>query len=245
LERLPPDQAAELAAKAVQPILDAMAKPTDLDAAKRADPNTLSVLAGALGKLSERLAPEHVAKVMPEVLDAMVKTNSPSDLNSMAQAMGKLTERLSPVQVAEITAKATEVLLDTTFRTTDRYALNALAQAVGKLAERSSLPGVVELLKHPFCVGVTRHAVLKGLARRLGPADPQGTAGVAGTLALLSHPLAAAALAAHGEALYPGGRREFTDLWEAVASLRQLHPELDLAAPARRLSVSFPRPGGP
>jgi hypothetical protein len=96
---------------------------------------------------------------------------------------------------------------------------------------------LVDLLKHPVCTGEVRVGVLKELGRRTGPPPPSAKAIFVGVVAALPQSaLGAAALAVHSDALYPGGREPFADLWEAVDWLNESQPELDLASPARRVS---------
>jgi hypothetical protein len=97
-----------------------------------------------------------------------------------------------------------------------------------------SLPELVELLKEPACVGKARSAVLHELGRRLGPPAPQAGATLAAGLAV-PYPSAsnAALVLAQAESRYPGGRRPFADLWEAVDRCREYEPRLDLTGPLR------------
>jgi hypothetical protein len=94
---------------------------------------------------------------------------------------------------------------------------------------------LVDLLKHPGCVGDNRAALLRQLGRRLGPpAFPAAAIPLGGAASASVPPLAAAAGAALGESRYPGARRPFADRWEAADYLRDHHPELNLTSPLRR-----------
>jgi hypothetical protein len=226
-DRLPPDQAAAVTARAAQHALDAMAKATgpfrDLH---------LSRLAQAVGTLAGRLPPEQAAAVTARAaqhaLDAMARTKPPYLLSQLLEAVGRLADRLPPEQAARVAQHA----LDAMTQTTHRNSLNALAQGAERLRARCSKQGVVDLLKQPTCVGAVRRDALEELARRFAPPAPQA---VASTLAAVqASPFAATAMAAYTNSLYPGGRRPFPSLWEAVDWLRKEHPELDFASPVRR-----------
>jgi hypothetical protein len=224
--RLPPEQGAAVNARAAQRILDAMAK--------SAEPSALSPLAQAVGETARRLPPDQAAavttKAAQRILDSMPKAASPYLLSQLAQAVGELARRLPPDQAA----RAAQHALDAMTRTTHRDSLNALEQVAARLRARCSKQGVIDLLKQPTCVGAVRRGALEELTRRLGPPAPQA---VASTLAAVqASPLAATAMAVYTDSLYPGFRRPFPGLWEAVDWLRKEHPELDFASPARRLN---------
>jgi hypothetical protein len=106
---------------------------------------------------------------------------------------------------------------------------------LGALLPRLTDAGLVDLVMQPTCVVEARGAVLRELSRRLGPPAPQGP--ILAATAVISPgqaALLATGLTVHGEALYPGGRRPFADLWEAVDWISEHHPELDLDAPPQR-----------
>lgn len=68
---------------------------------------------------------------------------------------------------AEDAAAAAARTLDAMATTTHAYALEGLGQAVAALAARMRAQELVDLAKHPACVGHSRHLVLQELGRRM------------------------------------------------------------------------------
>jgi hypothetical protein len=237
-ERLTPDQAAQV----TQHILDDMEALSFVGVSPQ-DRRALALLKGqnaavlAVRGLAKRLTPAQASQATQRALDLIDKFGWGVGF-VLVQAVKELADRLTPDQAAQATQQGLEAIAKTT---SSAYHLEL---AVGEVAERLSLQGMVDLLKQPLLVRSGRQAVLKALCRRLGTRPtPQAAASAAGAVAALpTAPLSAAALAIRGEALYPGGRRPFTGLWEAVDWLHQHHPELDLTSPAHQLDR---KPGEP
>jgi hypothetical protein len=221
-ERGGPARAADLCAPLVQPIL------TNLS--KTPDPQDVSLLARALAELAERLAPAQAAEACTRgaqpVLGALTRASTPGKVAALVQALRKLARWLSPERAAELGARGAPSALAALARATDRDEVASLVQSLRELAGWVDPPALVELLKHPLCVGAGREVLLGALGRRLGPPLPR-----AAMVALaFRSPLAVAAGVIGGESLYPAVRRPFAGTWEAVDRLRSRHPELKLTA---------------
>jgi hypothetical protein len=249
--RLGPAEAAKLSAAAAAKALDALAKATD--------PHARAYLARAVGALAARLGPAEAAAAAAKAFDALAKETDPHaraylaravgswDEDTiatstrafaqadLAEAVGSLAARIGPHEAAKLSAAATHKALDRMAETPHRKVPLQWSVAITVLGGRLSTEDLVDLLKHPACVGTGRTVLLRELGRRLGPPAPSAAPLPVGAGALLpAAPLAAAAGVALGVSVYPGGRRPFADRWEAVDALRARHPELDLANPPRR-----------
>ncbi len=218
-DRLPPEQAAEVTARALRMILEAM---THQSAPQLAEQGWSAQIQSHLEALSTRALLETTSSL----------AGQPS-LASLEQAVEQLAERLRPEQAGKVLRPLLEVL---TRSHDDPFPRQALARALGNFVERFSTQGVVDLLKHPLAVGPLRAAARRELAHRLAPPTPQASARLVGAIALL--PAGSFGAFAQGmvesEAFFPEERAPFTDLWDTVTWLRQHHPELDLDSLPRR-----------
>jgi hypothetical protein len=217
-KRLAPAQAGEVTAKTARRLLTVLARVPD--------PVGLPTLQ-PLGTLDE----QRRAITQDFMSSTLQRFNTRAEPFVLAEAVAKLLDGL-PLEQA---ARAVQPVLDTMATTNNVNALSTLAQSMEKVAERSGTQGLVDLLKLPTCTGRAREAVLRELARRVGPPPHRAAAAAGAVAALPSSPLSAAALLADGDAIAAAGRRPFTDVWEAVDWLREHHPQLDLASPPRRL----------
>jgi tRNA A-37 threonylcarbamoyl transferase component Bud32 len=230
LSGLGADEEARTAGKAAGKLLDAMLKTTD--------PNALDALGQALDALADRLGPDRGTPVAADaanrLLDAMVRTTDPNVLAGLGRTVDALAGRLRPDQGARVAAGAAGPLLDALARQS-APALPITPTPAGRslevLTDRLTAGDLVALLKYPTCVGEGRRHLLRALARRIGPPPSQGAGSAAAVAALQPCPLTSAVVAGGIASLYPGGRRPFADLWEAVDHLRTHHPDIDLSSP--------------
>jgi hypothetical protein len=222
--RLPPEQAGVCAQK----LLDVMARTTEA--------NDLAMFASGvvpvLGSLAAQLKPEDASRLSAAVaqvlLDAMARPTAWFQLSLFAEALGSFAARLPPDQAAAAALKTLEAMA----REPDQPKASENARALAALGARLGPDGLVALLKQPACTGEARGIVLRELARRLGPPAPQAlSSAVAAVAAAEPRALTATALTVHDELVYPGGRRPFADLWEAVDWIHNHHPDLDLTFP--------------
>jgi hypothetical protein len=187
------------------------------------------------GALAARLQPEErericrqgaqkLFKIVCETTEINGLSGFTSPHDPLAPQVDALMSCLSPAQAALFVQQ----LLDAVNRTQERPSFPRAplrASLLTALAEQLSVEELIDLLKHPTCQKENRRVVLRVLSRQIGPPAPEAPAVAA---------LCGVALA---EGLYPGGRRVFTDLWEAVDWLRQHHPEIDLSQPPRSRSL--------
>jgi hypothetical protein len=241
--RLPPEDARKVLVAAVEKLLAALAKTTD--------PSALASLADMAQFLASRLSSEDAGRVAataaPKLLDAMAKTIKTDELQVLAATARKLLIRLPPKDAARVGRAAAQTLLDSLTRPGDLRGWSRAGagdtgmvrypwpSTLGPLAPWLGTEALVILLKQPLCVGPYRQSLVAELGRRLGPPAPQIGAATTAAAAAAPSPLTLAVWAGQGEAFYPGGRRPFADLWEAVDWLREHHPELDLGSPPSRV----------
>jgi tRNA A-37 threonylcarbamoyl transferase component Bud32 len=227
-DRLPREEAAILCAAAAHKLVEDMAK---LD-------NDRMVAAQAHGvcELTARLPPAEADRLClataENLVEAMARTDNSYFVAYQTQAARELAERLPPAEAEKVRAAAGARLLN--FAATDRLGLTApeRARTLTALLSRLTSQGLVDLLKQATCVGKNQRSTLDQLGPRVGPPAPEATPLAACTItAPQPRPLSAAVLLAHGEALHPGGRQPFADLWEAVDWISEHHPELDLDSP--------------
>jgi hypothetical protein len=162
--RLDPGEAAE-AARLAATVLTGVMKESK-------DPDTLRSLAESLSWTVARLDPAEAAlTVAPAVTllsRAMTEARSARDFQSLSQGLSALQSPPTPATQrtrSAVVASAVSSVGGT------RYAWNALAPVVAAAAPLpSELPTqeLVELLKHPQCVGEARRAVLDHLGTRYG-----------------------------------------------------------------------------
>jgi hypothetical protein len=150
--RLEPEEAARHCAQAARTLTQEITSTTD--------PSAMKSLAKGLAAVTCRLEPKQAVKILSQ---AMTKTTEPSALNSLAQGLAAtLTEgaRTLPVRTAGlvggVAASDRQLLL----------APDVLVLAVEPPPCRLSTQQLVDLLKHPFCVGQARRAVLEQLENR-------------------------------------------------------------------------------
>jgi hypothetical protein len=155
---LPPAEAA----RAARAVLDQMA-------GDPGSPYMLLIRAEVLGKLAEQLPPEEGARTARAVVGLMAKTSGdPHRLSALAPALGRLAQWLPPDEAADLCAKTAVLLLDEPARF-NRVSLNDndAAQDLSRLAARCRDQDLVDLLKHPFAVGLARTTLQTALNQRL------------------------------------------------------------------------------
>ena len=135
--------------------------------AKTNDPGALRYLAEGLSAVAARLEPKEAAATLAQ---AMAKTNGPGALRYLAVGLSAALGNAQRDKRAEAVAAAVGCLYD-------RQALPGALLLLGPATEpfpcRLSDEQLVELLKHPLCVGTARRAVLDhlGLQHRRTFAD--------------------------------------------------------------------------
>jgi hypothetical protein len=195
-------------------------------------------LASTVGALEGSRGPDEVNRTVEAIahgaLDVLATVKNPAELPFPARALAAAAPGLGPGTAAAGLHKLVDALAKTADPKAGVYRPEALP-ALRALGARVPAGDLVELLKAPTCVGEARAVLVQELGRRGGPPSPEAAFAVSTVAAGEPRALAAVAQLTLGEQLYPGGRRPFTGLWEAVEYLRAHHPELDLAAPLRRL----------
>jgi serine/threonine protein kinase len=147
--RMEPKQAAEVAATIIQ----AMSKTTH--------PFELEPLAQSLSAVSVHLEPKQAAEVAATLTQAMDKAPD-WRMRYLAQGVAAVSGRLGPKRAAEFAGTLTQAM----GKTTDTDALRSLAEGLSAALSRELPPQtLVDLLKHPFCIGEARRLVLDRLAR--------------------------------------------------------------------------------
>jgi hypothetical protein len=111
--------------------------------------------------LAPSLAPAAVVELLREVCDLLARSRgTESGLERVATA---LLARLGPGEAASIIAPAAALALDRQAAQGER---EGQTQYLTALARCSTLPGLVELLKQPTCVGPGRRVILAELGNR-------------------------------------------------------------------------------
>jgi hypothetical protein len=186
--RLEPGEAARYTRQAVGTLTQAMAKATDRDPrerhsgtatelesyAQRSAYDALRPLAQALAAVCSRLEPKDAAQAVRALSHTMAKTKDlyavpyfRYALPYLAQGLAAVAARLEPNDAAEVYTILTYFLPGTAdslfLDTADSLFLN---RAIKLLAGRLSTRQMVELLKHPTCVGSACRAILDELENR-------------------------------------------------------------------------------
>jgi hypothetical protein len=156
-QRLEPGETAHLTAVAADKLVQAMTKAND--------PYTLPHLAEGWSALAARLEAKEAAAAAVTVMHAITVTRDPNSLRSLVNILSAVLHRepvkrrlqriYSAPRVVGLTA-SWMVLAPTT----------ALAEAAQQPPEPLPAETLVELLKHPLCVGEARRAVLDALGTR-------------------------------------------------------------------------------
>jgi hypothetical protein len=160
--RLEPKEAARLCGQAAPTLIQAIQAMS-----KAIDPRALPRFLEALSALSLSDPLEWESREVAMILtEARSRTTIPSALKDLGQALSAVAERLEPKEAARLCAQAAATLIQARSNTTIPRALQDLGQALSAVAARGLSPQtLVDLLKHPFCVGEARRLVLDQLAR--------------------------------------------------------------------------------
>jgi phenylpyruvate tautomerase PptA (4-oxalocrotonate tautomerase family) len=184
-ERFPPDEAASACFTAAKILTDAMANATD--------PYDQHQLAKGLAAVARWVSPDDAARLAKTLTDAMAKTTNSDTLRELAGGVAAVVSRMSPelatrILLDSMLSEGTRPVLAKTLRTfacglpmlererVGLLAVGGFGSSCGVLSELpllrldfhpqgKPLPAqpLVELLKHPFCVGEPRRAVLDAL----------------------------------------------------------------------------------
>jgi len=132
---------------------------------KTTDPDVLGLLVLGLSELANRLELEQLLAVRGQAtttyIYALTKTTRPNVLWYLADGLELMAGHLEPKQVAEAAATLTHALSITT----DPNGLQSLAAGMKALVAGLPAQMLVDLLKHPLCVGEVRRLVLDELSR--------------------------------------------------------------------------------
>jgi hypothetical protein len=152
--RLEPKAAAQVYGQTAASLIQAMSKSTD--------PVALLSLAQGLSAVAARPEPKQASELAATVTQAMSKTKDPTALGNLAQALSAVAAGLEPKEAGEVAAPLTQAMS----KTTNTDALRGLGQGLSAVLARELSPQtLVDLLKHPCCVGEPRRLVLDQLAR--------------------------------------------------------------------------------
>jgi serine/threonine protein kinase len=133
---------------------------------KATDPDDTGSLAQALSAVSARLEQKEVAEVAATLTRVMSKTTDAGAWGPVAQSLSAVSARLEPKEAPRLCGQAAATLIQAMSKTTDPSTLQKLAQSLSAVLARALPPQtLVDLLKHPFCVGKARRLVLDRLAR--------------------------------------------------------------------------------
>jgi hypothetical protein len=152
--RLEPKEAAEVAAALTQAI------------SKTTGPYALGFLAQGLAAVTARLEPKEAARLCGPVAATLTQTFSkPTDplvLGPLAQGLAAVAARLGPQEAAELAATLTQAISKADWSVVLPFFAEGLSAALARELPPQTL---VDLLKHPFCLGEPRRLVLDQLAR--------------------------------------------------------------------------------
>jgi serine/threonine protein kinase len=156
--RLEPKEAARICGQAAATLTQAMSKATQ--------PGTLGYLAQGLSAVAARLEPKEAARVCGEaaatLTQAMSKTTHPNALAHLAEGLSAVAARLEPKGRC---GQAAATLIQAMSKA-NPDAWGNLPQGLAAVLARELPPQtLVDLLKHPCCVGEARRLVLDQLAR--------------------------------------------------------------------------------
>jgi hypothetical protein len=160
--RLEPKEAAQVYGPAAATLTQEMTNTTNATA--------LQYLAQGLAAVVAHLEPKEAAQVCgpaaASLTQAMSRNTNPKALPSLAQGLAVVAGRLEPKEATQVCGPAAATLSQAMTRTTNPYDLQDLAQALAAVLACELPPqALVDLLKHPCCVGDSRRLLLEALAR--------------------------------------------------------------------------------
>ncbi len=143
------------------------------------------------------------------------------------RAIAALTFRVPPVEAESLCSRSLNSLPNWSV-----YDKDLMPEAAGVIAFARSPATVAAILKHPQCVKQGQDAALRRLDEVAFPPTPteQTFRLQTSLISGLVEPTALAPLAA-GAIVQRDRTRRFRNVWDAVAWLREHHPEIDLDAP--------------
>jgi hypothetical protein len=149
--RLEPKEAAQVCGQAAATLTRVMSSTKD--------PRALLSLAEGLPVVAARLEPKEAAELAATLTKAISETTLPPVLVSLKQSLLATAARLEP-------REAPATLIQAMSKITDTLIMPRLAQGLSAVLAREFPPQtLVDLLKHPLCVGQTRRLVLDQLGR--------------------------------------------------------------------------------
>jgi hypothetical protein len=156
---LAPRMDAAGAAEATGRVLDAM---TRIDRSA-----SLHALGGAVAALAARIDATAAEKAVRQMLDAMANTQDAAALAELGATVAVLVARMEGEAAQNAAAKAASRALDARARAENPDVRQTLDDAVATLTARLTDHGLVDLLKHPTCVGEARRLVLGEFSKRM------------------------------------------------------------------------------
>jgi hypothetical protein len=120
----------------------------------------------ALAELTERLPPAEAARAA-QLLIRLRMEASKDLLYYLPPMLGSLVKRVPPAEAASLAPRAASLILEVSTGL-DEATGNRVIRSLAMLADRCGEQDLIELLKHPCCVGAEREVILAALARRLG-----------------------------------------------------------------------------
>jgi serine/threonine protein kinase len=160
--RLEPKEAARLSGQAATTLARAMSKSTNTVG--------LEYMAQGLSAVAAGVEPKEAAEVAATLTQAMSHTTHVLHAlvsEKLAQGLSAVAGRLEAKEAAQLCGQAAATLTQAMSKTTHPVALRELAKGLSLVLARELPPQMlVDLLKHPCCVGEARRLVLDQLAGR-------------------------------------------------------------------------------
>jgi serine/threonine protein kinase len=118
-----------------------------------------------LSAVAGRLDRPEAAAAVHRILDAMGDASNWAVLKSLADSLGAVAGRLDDAEARRASAAAARRLVDAMTTGRGYYMGSTLTPALEKVTTRLNRQDLVDLLKHPTCVGPARDIVLRRLGR--------------------------------------------------------------------------------
>jgi tRNA A-37 threonylcarbamoyl transferase component Bud32 len=150
---------------------EAAAAAATLNQAMRTNPTgylTLRDLSLGLSALAARLEPKEAAETAATLTQAMSRTTDPGALDSLSQSLSAVLSRTAPSTTRQLSVSVTATVAGLPGPGTPFAPLACAQPVLEPLPPPLPAQMLVDLLKHPLCVGEARRLVLGQLARHYG-----------------------------------------------------------------------------
>jgi hypothetical protein len=137
---------------------------------KADNPSALVTLSAAVKNVPGRPSPAFQQRVFELLLASLAKVDNIQALKELSRAFKEFPGRL-PAAETRRALSLISAALDTSF---DWRESDALAQTLENLPAVFDIPALVELAKHPMCIGEFRAAVVKQMEKHSAPVTFQG-----------------------------------------------------------------------